>query len=111
MAIRLMACSLAVGRDPVVEISQHIGSLNAAKAVLDFARLAGAFWPEKATVARPCCHALTPDETVFAQMIETAGRADRQGFSVVLSGLVRQDRHDPLYEASRHAFAAIAVDA
>lgn len=111
MAIRLMACSLSVGRDPVVEISQHIGSLTAAKAVLDFAKVAADFWPEKATVARPCCHALTPDESVFAQMIEAAGRADRQAFSAVLSGLVRSDRHDTLYEASRQAFAAIAVEA
>jgi hypothetical protein len=60
-------------------------------------------------IARPCCHALTPDEHVFAQMAERAGRADRAGFSAVLDGLVRRERHERLFAVTQEAVAATAL--
>ncbi|MFB0612840.1 hypothetical protein [Aurantiacibacter poecillastricola] len=108
MSIRLMAACQASRHDPLVELTRRLESLTAAKAVLDFARACSRAWPEHALVNRPCCHALTPDEAVFARMVETARAADRQAFADLLDGLIRRERHGRLFEEAQQVVAALS---
>ncbi|GAA5047239.1 hypothetical protein GCM10023208_03400 [Erythrobacter westpacificensis] len=109
LSVRLLAGSIAAKRDPLVDLSQRLNSFTAARAVLDFSQACSRAWPENAMVSRPCCHALTPDETVFAQMAEAARGGDRQAFAAVLDGLVRRERHERLYEITSHAVAELSA--
>lgn len=108
LAIRLMASCSAAKRDPLVELSQRLESLTAAKLVLDFAKACSQAWPENAMVSRPCCHALTPDEAVFAQMADAAANGDREGFSRLLDGLIRRERHERLYAIAQETAAILS---
>ena len=108
MAIRLMACCSAARMDPLVQLSRQLHSLTAAKAVLDFAQACARAWPENAMVSRPCCHALTPDEAVFAQMAEAAASGDSADFSAILNGLVRRERHERLHDLTRETVAVLS---
>ncbi|WP_338242486.1 hypothetical protein [Aurantiacibacter hainanensis] len=109
MAIRLIARCAACQRDPLVELSCRLESLTGAKAALDFAKACSLAWPEKAMVGRPCCHGLTPDESVFAGMAEAARAADSEAFSGLLDGLIRRERHDRLFTETQHAVAILAA--
>ena len=108
LSIRLMASCSAARLDPLLELSRRLESLTAAKLVLDFAQSCSRAWPENAMVSRPCCHALTPDEAVFAQMAQAAAAGDRAGFSGVLDGLVRRERHERLYAITQEAVAVLS---
>ena len=109
LAMRLAAHSVERRSDPLVDLAPRLGSFTAARAVMDFARGCSLAWPENAMVARPCCHALTPDETAFAQMAETARHADRAAFTAVLDGLIRRERHERLFTVTQRAVAEIAA--
>lgn len=108
MAIRLIARCAVCQRDPLVELSCRLESLTAAKAALDFARACSLAWPEHAMINRPCCHALTPDEAVFAGMAEAARVADRVAFADLLDGLIRRERQDRLFTETQKAVAVLA---
>lgn len=107
LSIRLMAAAMRSEMDPVVELTRRLKSLTAAKAVLDLAKSCSQAWPENVAVNRPCCHALSPDEAVFADMATAALAGDREQFSAVLDGLIRRERHDGLYAAMTQAVTAI----
>lgn len=106
-AIRLMAVCGKVERDPVVELTRRFGSVTAAKTFLDFADLAGACWPERVAVMRPCCRILSHDEATLAAMADCAGRGDRAGFEAALAGFVRPDRHERLFASAAQAMAQL----
>ncbi|MGB3167579.1 MAG: DNA-directed RNA polymerase subunit beta' [Alteraurantiacibacter sp.] len=106
LGIRWLAMCERKRHDPVVELTQRLGSVTAAKAFIDFADLAGRCWPEPVQVLRPCCSLMTADESLFAAMAEAAARADRTKFSAVLDGFIRCDRHERLYD---HALFAVAA--
>lgn len=108
MGIRLMASCVAARHDPLVELSRQMESITAAKAVMDFAQACSRAWAENMMVSRPCCHALTPDEAVIAQMAQTARNADREGFDRLLDGLIRRERHDRLYLLTQETVVAIS---
>jgi len=97
-ATRLLAVSSKLGRDPLLELSQRFSCITTAKAFLGFADCAGGYWPQAVQVLRPCCRVISPDEWTFAQMVDAAAKADRDGFARVLEGFVRSDRHETLYE-------------
>lgn len=109
LAMRLAARNVARRSDPVVDLTTRLGSFTAARAVMDFAHGCSLAWPERATINRPCCHTLTPDETVFAQMAEAARRADRLGFTALLEGLVRRERQERLFNVTLQAVTAISA--
>ena len=105
LGIRWLALCSRKGHDPVSELTARLGSVTAAKAFLDFADLAGAYWPEPVQVMRPCCVSMTPDESVFAAMAQAAQSNDREAFSRTLHGFIRQGRHEALFDAAVEAFA------
>lgn len=98
--IRLLALCTQAERDPLLELGQRFGSLAMAGALIDFGQTAVRFWPENLMVLRPCCAILSPDEWTLAQLVEAAAGGDRALFSRILDGLVRRDRHDPLFDRS-----------
>ncbi|WAT17401.1 DNA-directed RNA polymerase subunit beta' [Aurantiacibacter sp. MUD11] len=108
VAIRLMAAAMQGNCDPLVELTRRLGSITAAKAVLDLAKAGSQAWPENVMVNRPCCHALSPDEAVLADMASAVLAGDRQQFAAVLEGLVRRERHERLYGAAAAVMAELA---
>ena len=50
---------------------------------------------------------MSPDERTFAAMARTATAGDRDGFSRILDGFVRADRHERLFAATLDAVAAL----
>lgn len=109
MAMRLCALFERAGRDPVPDLARRYHSVEAACAVHGLVRTVMQTWPEPFMVNRPCCLAMTPDETTLAAMTRAALAADHPAFAAALSGFVRPDRHEALHEATRHAVATLAA--
>jgi len=108
LAVRLLANCIAAGRDPLAQLACRFESIEAAKSVMDLAQACSHAWAENFTVNRPCCNALTPDETVLAQMADAAMMADRRRFDTVLDGLIRRERYERLYDTVQVAVAAMS---
>lgn len=109
MAFRFLAACSSTGRDPVPDLILRLRNVEAAQAFLSFADHAGAVWPSRILVCRPCCYGLSIDEITIAQVLEAARHGDRDGFSRQLDGFVRLDRHARLFD--RAVAAAIALQA
>lgn len=107
MAMRLGALFEAAGRDPVSELTTRYRSVTKAVAVLRFTEEALRVWPAPFGVNRPCCLALTPDETTIAALARCARRGDRAAFGRAIDGLVRADRHERLYARCVEAVAVL----
>ncbi len=107
MAMRLCAMFDAAGRDPVPDLARRYHSIEAACAVHGLVQTIKHVWPEPFMVNRPCCLAMTPDEATLSALIRNALAADRAGFSSIVEGFVRADRHGALYEATIHAVALL----
>lgn len=111
MAIRLCALFERAQREPLAELAQRFRSFEAAEAVLDLIRVLAGSWPEPFVANRPCCLALSPDETTVAAMARHALAADRPAFSAELEGFVRADRHERLYAGTVRAGAMLQAAA
>lgn len=107
MAMRLCALFDAAGRDPVPDLAQRYRSIEAACAVHGLVQTVKQVWPEPFLVNRPCCLAMTPDEVTLASLGRAALSAHRAAFTDAITGFVRADRHDALYNATIHAVALI----
>ena len=107
MAMRLCALFEATARDPVPDLARRYHSIEAACAVHGLVMTIKQVWPEPFMVNRPCCLAMTPDETTLAALARAAMASRRDIFGDVVSGFVRFERHDALYNAAVHAVALI----
>lgn len=107
MAMRVCAIFRHAGRDPVPDLARRYRNVETAGAIDGFVRTVLRCWPERFTVNRPCCRALTPDEATLVALSRAARSGDRDGFSAVVDGFVRADRHDGLYNATVHAVALL----
>lgn len=107
MAMRLCALFDAAGRDPVPDLARRYRSIEAACAIHGLVLTVKQVWPEPFLVNRPCCLAMTPDEVTLAALARAALSARRQDFADTVTGFVRADRHDALYNATVHAVALI----
>jgi hypothetical protein len=52
---------------------------------------------------RACCQRLSPDEATVTLLTEAGCARDRSAFDAAIGGLVRPDRHEPLWAAFTHA--------
>lgn len=107
MAMRLCALFDAAGRDPVPDLAQRYRSVEAACAVHGLVQTVKQVWPEPFMVNRPCCLAMTPDEVTLVALARSAQAGNRAAFTDAITGFVRSDRHDALYNATIHAVALI----
>lgn len=107
MAMRLCAMFDRAARDPVPDLARRYHSIEAACAVHGLVQTIKQVWPEPFMVNRPCCLAMTQDETTLSALVRSARSADRQAFGTAVDGFVRADRHGALYEATIHAVALL----
>lgn len=107
MAMRICAVFEAAGRDPVPDLAQRYRSIEAACAVHGLVRTIKQVWPEPFMVNRPCCLAMTPDESTLSALARAAFNGKREDFSAEVAGFVRADRHEALYNATIHAVALL----
>jgi len=107
MALRLLTVCSCSGHDPLPILAQRLASVTAAKAIIAFADEVGRSWPENVQVMRPCCAAITHDELTVALLIDAAAAGRRDICSMVVEGLVRPGRHEPLYELAKGAVAQL----
>ena len=108
MATRLIALCDRAGRDPVCELALRVRSCAAATALVGLSAALVRAWPDALVTGRPCCMAMTPDEATLAGMARAGLAGDRAAFSRTIAGLIRPDRHEPLYDATVGALAAIS---
>lgn len=107
MAMRLCALFDAAGRDPVPDLARRYRSIEAACAVHGLVMTIKQVWPEPFMVNRPCCLTMTPDEMTLAALARAAISGQREAFSEAITGFVRAERHEALYNATIHAVALI----
>lgn len=107
MALRLMAVCNRSGHDPLPLLAHRLANVGAARAVLAFADQVGMCWPENVQVMRPCCGALSHDEWTIGLLADAAAAGQRNQFSAILDGLVRQSRHERLYDLAKAAVALL----
>lgn len=107
VALRLIAVASRAGRDPLPLLAQRFASITAAKAFIDFADMAGGYWPENFKVMCPCSRTMTHDELTIALLVDCAAAGQREVFSRVLDGLIRHDRHERLFEQAKAMVALL----
>ena len=105
-ALRLIALHDRLGRDPVPELAEKLGSVDVAAKALILAQAIGASWPEDIAVSRFCCRLMSHDEATIGAFVDAAARGDRAGFEAALSGLIRADRTHRLWESALALAAA-----
>lgn len=105
-ALRLIALHERLGRDPVPELAERLGSIEVAAKALILAQAISANWPETIHISRFCCRLLSHDEATIGAFVDAAADADRQGFDDALGGLIRADRMHRLWEGALALTAA-----
>lgn len=105
-ALRLIALHERLGRDPVPELANRLGSVEVAARALILAQTISASWPENIHVSRFCCGLLSHDEVTIGAFVDAAAVGDRTGFEAALAGLVRPDRMHRLWEGALTLTAA-----
>ena len=102
-AFRLCALAARDGSDPLPALALRLCNCEAAYAVHELVRAVLRAWPEAFVVGRACCQRLSPDEATLALLADAGQRRDLAGFDAAIVGLVRPDRHEPLWDAFTHA--------
>lgn len=104
--LRLIALHERLGRDPVPELAARLGSVDVAARALILAQAIAASWPENIAVSRYCCRLMSHDEATIGAFVEAAAQGDRRGFEDALTGLVRPERMDRLWQGALALAAA-----
>jgi hypothetical protein len=105
-ALRLIAVHERMGRDPVPELANRLGSVEVAAKALILAQAIAATWPENIHVSRFCCRLMSHDEATIGAFVDAAAECDRRGFEAALDGLIRPERAHRLWEAALALAAA-----
>lgn len=105
-ALRLIALHDRMGRDPVPELAARLGSVEVAAKSLILAQTISASWPENIHASRFCCRLMSHDEATIGAFVDAAAQADRRTFEAALTGLIRADRMDRLWEGALALAAA-----
>ena len=105
-ALRLIAVHERMGRDPVPELANRLGSVDVAARALILAQAIAATWPENIAVSRFCCRLLSHDEATIGAFVDAAAEGNRRRFEGALDGLVRPDRAHRLWESALALTAA-----
>lgn len=109
MTLRLCALFERAGRDPLAELSTRFGNISAARQMLRLAEMATRVWPERYMTARPCCTGMTPDERTMANLARAAMNGDRAAFGREITGFIKPDWHDPLYDQTVRTVAELSA--
>ncbi|MGY6551044.1 MAG: DNA-directed RNA polymerase subunit beta' [Erythrobacter sp.] len=105
-ALRLIALHERVGRDPVPELTTRLGGVEIAAKSLILAHTISAVWPENIHVSRFCCRLVSHDEATIASIVDAAASADHARFEAAVTGLIRPDRAERLWQGALALIAA-----
>lgn len=105
-ALRLIAVHERMGRDPVPELANRLGSVDVAAKALILAHAISATWPENIHVSRYCCRLLSHDEATIGGFVDAATAGDRRRFEAALDGLIRPERAHRLWDGALALAAA-----
>ena len=97
-SLRLVAAYKRARRDPAAELATRLGSIHVAIKALQFVEAIGHAWPEPVLVQRFCCGCVSHDERTVAALLDAAWRNDRAAFNEQLTGLVRSERIDRVWD-------------
>ena len=86
--LRLWVMMGKMGRCPLREVGDRLGSARAAAHLHLLLEEIGAAWPDPFCAAPPCCPRLSHDEALAVEMVRVAGRGDRPGFDRLLADLL-----------------------
>ncbi len=95
--IRLWVVMNKLGRCPLQQTGDRLGSVRAAAHLHLLLEAVGAAWPEPFCIAPPCCPRLSHDEALALDMVRLAGRGDRPAFDRLLQEMLPADVRDRLY--------------
>lgn len=99
-AMRIAVVFNKLGRNPVPELANRLGSCHAAGCFLNMVGEMGSAWPEPIYINPPCCPKLSYDEMMLLDLLEACGRANRKAFDELLVDLVPAQARDKLYVAA-----------
>jgi hypothetical protein len=97
MATRIATLYLRAGRDPLPDMAVRLRSMRAAQALQEMVSSIGDIWPDHFMVQRPCCMAMSPDETILADVATAALQGDRHGAQAAMSDLLPRTARDRLF--------------
>ena len=109
-SLRLVAAYKRAKRDPAAELAQRLGSIHVAIKALQLVEAIGHAWPEPILVQRFCCGCLSHDERTLGAMLDAAWRHDRAAFNEQLTGLVRNERIDRVWDNALQVVMAEAAN-
>lgn len=106
LAMRIAVVFNKLGRNPMPELENRLGSSRAVGHFLNMIGEMGSTWPEPIYVNPPCCPKLSYDEMMLLDLLEACGRADRKAFDERLLDLVSAQARDKIYCAAEGFIAS-----
>jgi hypothetical protein len=103
MAMRLCVICHKADRDPVDDLLQRFGNDLAVRRFQVVFEVIGTAWPDAFTVSRPCCSMLSPDESMFANMMMSVAAQNRAAFDIETRDMLDSDVRETLF-ATLEAF-------
>lgn len=106
LATRVAVVFMKLQRDPRPELTNRLGSGQAAARFLAFIEAMGAAWPEPVYVNAPCCPKLSYDEMMVLDLMTACGSGDRSAFDAFLCDMLPSEVRDRIYTAAGSFIAA-----
>jgi hypothetical protein len=97
MAMRLCVICHNADRDPAADLLQRFGNELAVHRFQVVFEAVGAAWPEPFRVSRPCCPTLSPDESMFANMMVAVANRNRAAFDFETREMLGSDARETLF--------------
>lgn len=107
MGTRLCILFGQAGRDPTPDLAVRLRSMDAARRVARLVRSIQELWPDTFLVHRPCCMALSPDETLLGDLVVAAVQGDEESAVTVMRETLPADTVRHLFLEAVAAAAAI----
>lgn len=105
-SLRLVAVYRRAKRDPLPELTSQLGNVTVAVKALQLIEALAQSWPEPLQVRRCCCEIASHDELTMAGLVDAAVKANRDLAQMHLSGLLRPERIDRVWEAASELIAS-----
>ncbi len=99
-SLRLIALHDRARRDPLPELAAKLGSVETAAKAFALAQSISGAWPDNIHVSRFCCDLLTHDEATIGALVDAVCERDRPVFQNTVSGLIRPNRIERLWDAT-----------
>ena len=92
------------GEDPLPSIAPYLGSASIAARFGVLMEMVQQIWPERFTICRPCCPAISIDEMLLTQLISSAGQGSVILFDRQCREMIGGDARQLLYRQARRLY-------